>query len=57
MEVTTSSDLEQQVFPLPGTDDLVEFLEDALENLNFTEEFNKFELLTLDEDDELDEDK
>ncbi len=38
-------------------EDLVEFLEDALENLNFTEEFNKFELLTLDEDDELDEDK
>jgi len=32
-------------------EDLVEFLEDALENLNFTEEFNKFELLTLDEDD------
>ena len=38
-------------------EDLVEFLEDALENLNFTEEFNKFELLTLDEDDEVDEDK
>jgi HEAT repeat protein len=38
-------------------DDLTEFLEDALENLNFTEEFNKFELLTLDEDDELDEDE
>jgi HEAT repeat protein len=39
-------------------EDLVEFLEDALENLNFTEEFNKFELLTLDEDDvEIDEDK
>ena len=38
-------------------DDLTEFLEDALENLNFTEEFNKFELLNLDEEDELDEDK
>lgn len=38
-------------------EDLVEFLEDALENLNFTEEFNKFELLTFDEDDELDEDE
>jgi len=38
-------------------EDLVEFLEDALENLNFTEEFNKFELLTLDDEDELDEDK
>ena len=36
-------------------EDLVEFLEDALENLNFTEEFNKFDLLTLDEDDEIDE--
>ncbi len=38
-------------------DDLTEFLEDALENLNFTEEFNKFELLTLDEEDEPDEDE
>ncbi len=39
-------------------EELVEFLEDALENLNFTEEFNKFELLTLDEEDEeLDEDE
>jgi HEAT repeat protein len=39
-------------------EELVEFLEDALENLNFTEEFNKFELLTLDEeDDELGEEK
>ena len=40
-------------------EDLVEFLEEALENLNFTEEFNKFELLTLDEDDdvEIDEDE
>jgi HEAT repeat protein len=39
-------------------EDLAEFLEDALENLNFTEEFNKFELLTLDEDDvEVDEDE
>jgi HEAT repeat protein len=38
-------------------EDLVEFLEDALENLNFTEEFNKFDLITLDEADELDEDE
>jgi HEAT repeat protein len=39
-------------------EDLVEFLEDALENLNFTEELNKFDLLTLDEDDvEIDEDE
>jgi HEAT repeat protein len=39
-------------------EDLVEFLEDALENLNFTEELNKFDLLTLDEDDiEMDEDE
>ena len=35
----------------------VEFLEDALENLDFMEELNKFDLLSLDEDeiDELDE--
>jgi hypothetical protein len=38
-------------------EDLVEFLEDALENLNFTEDLNKFDLLTLDEEDEVDEDK
>jgi hypothetical protein len=39
-------------------EELVEFLEDALENLNFTEELNKFDLLTLDEDDiEIDEDE
>ena len=42
-------------------EELVEFLEDALENLDFTEEFNKFDLLTLDEDDgdelEIDEDE
>jgi HEAT repeat protein len=38
-------------------EDLVEFLEDALENLNFTDELNNFDLLTLDEDDlEIDED-
>jgi len=34
-------------------EDLVEFLEDALENLDFNEELNKFDLLTLDEDDDL----
>ena len=38
-------------------EDTVEFLEDALENLDFMEELNKFDLLSLDEDeiDELDE--
>ncbi len=40
-------------------EDLTEFLEDALENLDFTEELNKFDLLSLDDDeidiDELDE--
>jgi HEAT repeat protein len=37
----------------------IEFLEDALENLDFMEELNKFDLLSLDEDelDELDEDE
>lgn len=45
-------------------ENLIEFLEDALENLDFNEELNKFDLLTLDEDDgdlieldELDEDE
>jgi len=41
-------------------EELAEFLEDAIENLNFTEELNKFDLLTLDEEDddvEPDEDK
>jgi HEAT repeat protein len=43
-------------------EDLVEFLEDALENLDFTEELNKFDLLSLDGDDaddleELDQDE
>ncbi|MCE9645700.1 MAG: HEAT repeat domain-containing protein [Chloroflexi bacterium] len=37
-------------------EDAVAFLEDALENLDFTEELNKFDLLSLDED-ELDEDE
>jgi HEAT repeat protein len=36
-------------------EDLVEFLEEALENLNFTEELNKFDLLALDEEDEVDD--
>lgn len=34
-------------------EDLVEFLEDALENLEFNTELNKFDLLSLDDDDEL----
>jgi HEAT repeat protein len=34
---------------------LVEFLEDALENLEFTEGLDQFDLLALDTDDELDE--
>jgi HEAT repeat protein len=38
-------------------EDLVEFLEDALENLNFTEELNRFDLLTLEDEDEIDEDE
>jgi HEAT repeat protein len=43
-------------------EDLVEFLEDALENLDFMEELNKFDLLSLDGDeldevDEVDEDE
>ena len=40
--------------------DITEFLEDALENLDFNEQLNKFDLLTLDEDGdlvELDEDE
>ncbi|MBE0670185.1 MAG: HEAT repeat domain-containing protein [Anaerolineales bacterium] len=32
-------------------EDLIAFLEDALENLDFNEELDKFDLLTLDEDD------
>ena len=36
-------------------DDLIEYLEEALENLDFTDELNKFDLLSLDADDELDE--
>ncbi len=33
-------------------ENLVEFLEDALENLDFTNELNKFDLLSLDDDDD-----
>ena len=33
-------------------EDLVEFLEDALENLEFNTELNKFDLLSLDDDDD-----
>lgn len=42
---------------LDSTDDeeMTEFLEDALENLDFNDELNKFDLLSLDEDDELDD--
>jgi HEAT repeat protein len=36
-------------------EDLVEYLEDALENLDFMEELNKFDLLALDGDDDLEE--
>lgn len=36
-------------------EDLIEYLEDALENLNFNEELNKFDLLTLDEEDKINE--
>jgi HEAT repeat protein len=40
-------------------EDMIEFLEDALENLDFMEELNKFDLLSLDENDldEVDEDE
>ena len=34
-------------------EDIQEFLEGALENLDFNEELNKFDLLSLDEDDDL----
>lgn len=36
-------------------EDATEFLEDALENLDFNEELDKFDLLSLDEDDDLSE--
>ena len=32
---------------------MVEFLEDALENLDFNEQMNKFDLLSLDDEDDL----
>ncbi|MEW6403049.1 MAG: HEAT repeat domain-containing protein [Chloroflexota bacterium] len=35
-----------------GDDDLTEFLEDALSNLDFTEELDRFDLMSLDSDDE-----
>ncbi len=38
-------------------EDMVEFLEDALVNLDFLQELNKFDLLSLDELDEPDEDE
>jgi HEAT repeat protein len=39
-------------------EELIDFLEEALENLNFNDELSKFDLLTLDEDDlEIDQDK
>ena len=38
-------------------EELAEFLEDAIENLNFTEEMNKFDLLTLDEEDDIEPDE
>jgi HEAT repeat protein len=34
-------------------EDLVEYLEDALENLDFNEELNNFDLLSLDDEDEI----
>ena len=34
-------------------EDMIEFLEDALENLNLNEDLNKFDILSLDEDDDL----
>ncbi len=38
-------------------EDLVEFLEDALENLEFNTELNKFDLLSLDDDELFEEDE
>lgn len=38
-------------------EDLIEYLEDALENLDFNEELNKFDLLSLDDEDDIDEDE
>ncbi len=38
-------------------DDEIEFLEDALANLAFTEDLERFDMLSLDPDDDLDEDK
>ena len=36
-----------------GDDDLVEFLEDALSNLDFTDELERFDLMSLDGDEDL----
>lgn len=36
-------------------EDTVAFLEDALENLDFTEELNNFDMMSLDDEDEMDE--
>jgi HEAT repeat protein len=36
-------------------EDLIEYLEDALENLDFTDELNKFDLLSLDPDDDFED--
>jgi HEAT repeat protein len=36
-------------------DDVIEYIEDALANLSFTEDMEQFDLLTVDPDDELDE--
>lgn len=43
---------------LAEDEDMTQYLEDALENLEFTDELNKFDLLSLDEDelDQVDED-
>jgi HEAT repeat protein len=37
-------------------EDVIEYLEEALENLDFTEEMNAFDLLAIDPDDELEKD-
>jgi len=37
-------------------EDVTGYIEEALDNLDFTEELEKFELLTLDEDDLIDDD-
>ena len=45
----------QNLLDAAEEDDVVEFLEDALENLDFTDEMEKFDLLSVEPDTDLDE--